>query len=131
MQEPEQLVAGGVAADDADGDDPRAQRMHVMGRVGGAAEEHLALRVPQDEDRRLARDPRGLAEQVLVGDEVTDDHDGAIAEARDGLVQAVTGIAHAATCLASAHSTASRRSPVPGSGTTSKRSRWYSHSPRP
>ena len=52
-----------------------AERVDVVGGVGGAAEPHLALGEAQDEDRRLARDARGLAVEVLVGDEVADDHD--------------------------------------------------------
>jgi hypothetical protein len=110
VEQAQQLVARRVAADHADRNHPRAQRVDVVGGVGGAAQQHLALGEAQDEHRRLAGDADRLAEQVLVGDQIADHHDRATAKPVDALAQASRGGRHAATRRVSAQSTASSRS---------------------
>src|SRR5207237_9824351 len=90
------------------------------------------------------RDARGLAVQVLVGDQVADDDERPAGEAIDERAEpcAHTAAAHrglrgcapsgAATVRpASTQSTASSRSPATWSGATPKSSRWCGHWPGP
>ena len=72
VEERVHLVAGAVLPEQAHRQDGGAERVHVVGRVGRAAQPHLAVGEAQDQDGRLARDARGLAVEVLVGDEVAD-----------------------------------------------------------
>ena len=108
----------------------RAERMDVVGRVGRAPEEDLPLREAQDQNGRLARDPRRLAEEVLVEDQIADDDDAPSGEAVDRLAH---GRGRGAHCprLWIAHSAAPSRSSATWSGCTGSRSRRYSHSPSP
>ena len=54
LEEGEQRLAGAVASDHADGNDPRPQRGDVMGGVGGPTQPHVTLGELEDDDRRLA-----------------------------------------------------------------------------
>ena len=125
-----QLLPRPVAPDHADRDDARAERVDVVRRIRRAAQQHLALDKSQDQDGRLARDPRRLAEEILVGDEVADDDDRARAEGVDRGAHPARRRAHAER-PASTQSTASSRSFATWSGSTGKLARRYSHSPSP
>src|SRR5258707_659048 len=75
------LVARGVLPEQTHRQHGGAERVDVVGRVGGAAEPHLAIGEAQDEDRGLAGDARGLAVEIFVGDEIAHHHHAAAGEA--------------------------------------------------
>ena len=70
--------AVGVVAHGADQEAARAERRHVGGHVGGAAERGVALAHGHDRDRRLRAQPLGLADEVAVEHDVADHHDAAL-----------------------------------------------------
>src|SRR2546421_443628 len=88
--------------------------------ASSASEAGVALRELQDDDGGLARDPRRLADQVLVADEVADDEDRAARETIGDAAETVGAAHQAARRRASTHSTASSRSPATWSGVTAK-----------
>ena len=75
LQQPLELAAGIVVADDGEQRSPGAQRGAVVRDVGGAAEAELLLFLVHQNhrDRRLGRDPLDFAEPVAVQHHVPDD----------------------------------------------------------
>src|SRR5205085_9633299 len=72
--------------------DARSQRAEVRDGIRAAARLELARFVADDQDRRLAADPVGLAVQVLVRDEIADDRDARGGEAIDERAQLGIGL---------------------------------------
>ena len=68
-----QLAVAGT--DEAGDPDVAAEGARVAGGVARAAGHDDGAVVLEDEDRRLARDPRGVAVEEFVGDHVADDRD--------------------------------------------------------
>ena len=125
-----ELLAGAVRADHADRHHPGAERVHVVGRVRRAAEQHLALGESQDEHRRLARDAGRLAEEILVGDQIAEHDDDRPVEPIDDRPHSRSRHGHD-RWPSIAHPTAPSRSSATWSGVTGSVSRRYSHSPSP
>ena len=128
MEEGAQLLAGAVAADHADRNDPRAERGHVVRGVGGTAEPHVTLGESENDDGCLARDPSRLADEVLVGDDVADDDDRPLGKGLGNGQQPRCRHRHRRSIV---HCTASSRSSATWSGRVANAWRRYSHSPRP
>ena len=109
VEERRQLRARLVVAHHADGHRVRSQRAHIVSGIGATTQPYLAVREAKDEDGSLARDARGFAVEVLIGDEVAHDDDAPTSQPRHH-VQDRPGWEHHARRRASAQSTASSRS---------------------
>src|SRR5207249_7636782 len=129
-EERHELVARAVWSDRADRRDPRAERVGVVRSVRSAAEEHLPLGEAQDEHGSFSRDSGRLAEEILVEDQVADDHDVAPGEGIDGGTHGLLGRVHRESPSIT-QSAAASRSSATWSGCTGNALRRYSHSPRP
>ena len=73
----------GVAADQPGETRAPTERGDVVGRVAGAARDHLGRIVFQDQHRRFPRHARDLPVDELVGDDVADHQHPAVAERLD------------------------------------------------
>ncbi len=89
VQRFDQQMTGLVVADHAHGQHVHTQRRQVHDGVAASAGHHRALAMLQDEHRRLPRDAGDLAENELIGNQVTEHRDGEVRKGLNDLLPAV------------------------------------------